>query len=134
MIYKTQNLTPFSGVVRHNNDKRMEINLNNKMFKSLSNSENGEVSDSTIFHYHQEKQIIWAEYIGGEIQKGFLIGKIDNLIIEFTYQHLNRDYEIMTGKCKSKIELSNINKIQLFEDWEWTCKDFSKGKSTLIEV
>lgn len=112
----------------------MEINLNNRKFKSLFNSDNGEVSDSTIFHYHQENKIIWAEYSGGDILKGFLIGKIANLSLEFTYQHLNQTLEIMTGKCKSQIEVKEDGKIQLFEDWEWTCRDFSKGTSKLIEV
>lgn len=53
--------------VRHNNDEKMKLNLDNKKFKSLSNSENGEVSDSTIFHYHQTDNMIWAEYSGGDI-------------------------------------------------------------------
>jgi len=112
----------------------MKINLNNKKFKALSNSDNGEVSDSTVFHYKQENEIIWAEYAGGEIEKGFLIGKINNCSIEFTYQHLNKALEIMTGKCKTKIDFDENDKILLHEEWEWTCKDFSKGKSTLIEV
>ncbi|MEZ4911605.1 MAG: hypothetical protein R2774_12180 [Saprospiraceae bacterium] len=112
----------------------MVINLDNKKFKSLFNSDNGQVSLSTVFHYHQENEMIWAEYGGGEILKGFLIGKIYGESLEFTYQHLSTDLEIMTGKCKSHCVLSIDNKIQLFEEWEWTCKDFSKGKSTLIEV
>ncbi len=112
----------------------MEINLNDKKFKSLSNSSNGEVSDSTIFHYHQKNKMIWAEYSGGDILKGNLIGKIVKHSLEFSYQHLNQTLEIMTGKCKSRIELSESGKIQMFENWEWTCKDFSKGKSTLIEI
>lgn len=112
----------------------MEINLDNRKFKSLYNTENGQVSSLTIFHYHQENKMIWAEYAGGDIIKGFLIGKINDQSLEFTYQHLNQDLEIMTGKCKSHCELSENNKIQLFEDWEWTCKDFSRGKSKLKEV
>ncbi|MEB3345167.1 n-acetylglutamate synthase [Aquimarina gracilis] len=100
----------------------------------MSNSVNGEVSDSTIFHYHQENEIIWAEYCGGDIHKGFLIGKMINQTLEFTYQHLNQSLEIMTGKCKTHIELNEEDKIELHEKWEWTCKDFSKGKSILIEV
>ena len=42
--------------------------------------------------------MIWAEYGGGEILKGFLIGKwIDDTQIEFTYQHLNQSLENRLG-------------------------------------
>lgn len=112
----------------------MKINLDNKKFKSLHNSENGEVSDLTIFHYHQENEMIWAEYSGGDILKGFLIGKAIDQSLDFSYQHLNQALEIMTGKCKTQIEVGEDGKIQLHEEWEWTCKDFSRGTSTLIET
>jgi len=112
----------------------MKINLNNKIFKALSNSENGEVSNETIFHYKQSENIIWADYSGGEIVKGNLTGKyIEENKIQFVYQHINKNEEIMTGKCTSKIEIDKNNKINLTENWQWTCKDFSKGKSKLIE-
>jgi len=114
--------------------KKMKINLNNRKFKSLSNSANGEISDTTIFHYYQRSEMIWAEYFGGEILKGFLIGKIFNRSLQFSYQHMNHSKEIMTGKCKTQISLNENGKIQLNEEWEWTCKDYSKGTSKLIEI
>lgn len=112
----------------------MTINLHNKTFKSLENSENGEVSDQTLFHYRQEGQMLWAHYAGGSIQKGFLIGRIIEDQLEFSYQHLNQDLEIMTGKCTSRAKVNPDGKIQLYEAWEWTCRDFSKGTSLLLEV
>lgn len=51
------------------------FNLNNKIFIALENSESGEVSEQTRFHYFQQDKMVWAEYKGGEILKGFLIGK-----------------------------------------------------------
>ena len=112
----------------------MRINLNNKKFKSLSNSVGGEVSGHTVFIYFQEDKMVWAEYSGGRIMKGFLIGIIVNDLLEFTYQHLNKDLELMTGKGKSIPQLNTKGKIILKEHWEWTCKDFGKGDSTLIEI
>ena len=112
----------------------MKIDLNNRKFRSLSNTENGEVSGETIFNYSQEGQLVWAEYKGGEILKGFLIGKIIEGKLEFIYQHLNKGFEMMTGVCKSVPELLKNGKIRLNESWTWTCKDFSSGESTLIEI
>jgi len=112
----------------------MEINLHNKQFKSLSNSANGEVSDATLFHYHQEGNMIWAEYKGGQIIKGFLLGTKVHDRLNFNYQHLNDKKELMTGKCETKIALNKEGKVLLHESWQWTSGDFSKGNSTLIEI
>jgi hypothetical protein len=112
----------------------MKIDLHNKKFKTQSNTNNGEVSDETIFRYNQNGNIIWANYDGGQIVKGTLIGKLVNDHLEFVYQHINKEHELMTGKCKSYLEFIEDGKIKLNEFWQWTCKDFSSGESTIIEI
>ncbi len=110
-------------------------NLDNKSFKSQSNSDNGEVSAETIFQYRQVGDIIFAEYKGGEIIKGHLLGKvIDGAYLEFRYHHINKNMELMTGKCTSYPEINSAGKMILKEHWQWTCKDNSKGESTIIEI
>lgn len=111
----------------------MKINLHNKRFKSLSNSENGEVSSETIFHYRQKQNIIWATYEGGKVLFGTLSGRIDKSILEFSYQHQNSQGDFMAGNCMTKIEIEN-DKILLNEYWQWTTGDLSKGTSILKEI
>jgi hypothetical protein len=112
----------------------MKINLNNKKFQSLSNSDTGEVSGETIFYYAQNGEIISANYAGGDIVQGQLIGKMfEDGHLEFAYQHINKNKEIMTGKCVSYPKLNEDKKIILEEFWQWTCKDNSKGQSVLME-
>jgi hypothetical protein len=41
------------------------FSLEDRYFTAVSNSETGEVSDQTIFSYHQKENVIWAEYSGG---------------------------------------------------------------------
>ncbi|MEO0895590.1 MAG: n-acetylglutamate synthase [Bacteroidota bacterium] len=112
----------------------MDINLNKKIFKAEMNTENGEVSDETRFSYFQKGRMIWADYEGGEIVKGHLIGHIKGNSLEFVYHHLNKVGEIMTGKCTSFPEITSDHKIRLKEKWQWTSGDMSEGESTLIEV
>lgn len=111
------------------------INYDNRVFKSVSNSETGEVSSETKFYYRQRGELVWAIYEGGEVIFGQLIAKVladDSL--EMRYQHLNERGELMTGKCLSKPEVLENGTIRLHEKWEWTCKDFSKGESVLEEI
>ena len=111
------------------------INLNKKIFKSISNSDTSEVSEDTLFHYSKNENIISAEYNGGQIIKGNLIGKqLDNGDFDFVYQHINFNNEIKIGKCLSKAILQNDGKIKLSEKWQWLCDDMSQGESELIEI
>jgi len=111
------------------------MNYNNKIFKAVQNSENGETSAETIFKYQQEGKILTSEYSGGQIKKGHLIGLVDQLgNIEMRYHQINTKGELMTGICFSKPEIMQNGKVRLHETWEWTSGDKSKGNSILEEV
>ena len=113
----------------------MKINYDNRVFKTVQNSESGEVSGETTFYYHQKGNVVWAEYKGGEIILGNLIAKVfDDDSLEMRYQHLNTRGEFMTGKCDSKPEVLADGKIRLHEKWQWTCGDFSEGESVIEEI
>lgn len=67
-------------------------NYNNKIFKSTTNTSNGEVGNETLFHYHQDGNVVWDEYSGGAILKGFLIAKIvENGCLDMRYEHINQE-------------------------------------------
>lgn len=109
--------------------------LNNKSFRSAGNTENGEVSSETLFHYHQERNQVWADYSGGEILRGHLIGFINEAgQLEMVYHHINTAGQLKSGKCISTIEQLPSGKIRLHESWQWTCDDYSKGESIVEEV
>lgn len=109
------------------------ISLDQKKFKVYYNSEKGEVSGDTIFHYREKKNIVWATYEGGDIIFGTLSGERKENTLYFTYQHQNKKGEFKTGKCTSILSTQH-NKIILTENWKWTSDDFSKGTSTLKEI
>lgn len=110
------------------------MNYNNKKFRPIQNSENGETSEETIFEYKQEGNILTSEYAGGQIINGHLIGLVDaNGNIQMRYHQVNNKGELMTGICFSIPEILVNGKIRLHETWEWTSGDFSKGQSIIEE-
>lgn len=112
-----------------------DINYDGRIFAPKMNSANGEVSEQTVFTYHQTGRLLWAEYSGGDILKGSLIGSVlDNGELDFVYQHMNRDMQIKTGKCHSVPTVLKNGKLELSERWEWTSGDYSKGESLMVEV
>ena len=112
--------------------KEEEFSLEDKYFTAIENSESGEVSGDTVFSYHQKGNAIWAEYSGGSIEKGFLLGTMDeNHKLHFTYQHINTEGEIKSGACDSKPQIEN-GKLRFYESWEWT--NGEKGTSIIEEI
>lgn len=113
----------------------MKMNYHDKKFRPISNTENGETSEETIFHYQQEGNILTCTYSGGQIITGQLIGLVDsNGKIDMRYHQVNNQGELMTGICKSIPEILSNGKIRLHETWQWTSGDQSKGNSVLEEI
>ena len=112
--------------------KEEKFTLEDRFFTAIENSESGEVSSQTIFAYHQKGNVIWAEYSGGSIIKGFLLGTIDdNNNLHFNYQHINTDNEIKSGSCNSVPKTEN-GRLRFYEKWKWT--DGEEGTSIIEEI
>jgi hypothetical protein len=110
-------------------------NYDNKMFRGLSNSDNGEVSSETVFHYHQQSNVLSGTYSGGEIARGELLGVVrDDGSLDFFYHHINTAGELMAGRCHSVPERDSEGRIVLRESWQWLSGDRSSGESLVREV
>ncbi|ACM20410.1 hypothetical protein Geob_2055 [Geotalea daltonii FRC-32] len=111
------------------------INYDNRYFKSISNSTNGDAGDETVFHYRQEGDLVWATYRGGQVRFGTLVAKIGcDGALDMRYQHLNDHGQLMTGVCRSVPELLPDGHLRLHEKWRWTCRDGSEGESVIEEL
>lgn len=112
-----------------------ELCYDGRIFVPKVNSENGEVDKRTKFEYHQRGNIIWADYSGGDIIKGQLLGRIEaDGELSFYYHHINSNHEARTGKCKSIPKLLDNGKIELHEQWQWLDGDRSEGNSVIVEI
>lgn len=111
------------------------MNYNNRIFKVIQNSGNGETSAETIFKYKQDGNKLTSVYKGGGIVLGHLLGLVDEFgQIEMRYHQINLMGDLMTGICYSKPTIMANGKIRLYETWEWTSGDKSKGESILEEL
>lgn len=112
------------------------IDYNGRIFQSVENTANGEVSAATTFRYHQDRNTIWADYQGGSIVRGHLIATRDESsnVLNLCYHHINTAGEMMTGKCVSTPEILADGRIRLHEKWQWTSGDCSSGTSIVEEV
>ena len=113
----------------------MQINLDGKVFRSLHNTANGEVDAETRFHYRQQGDVISAEYAGGQILRGQLLGRmLADGRLEFAYHHLNHKGELMIGRCVTELQLLADGRLLGRESWTWLSGDHSSGHSGIVEV
>jgi len=116
-------------------EDEMKYNFDSKIFASILNSENGEVGAGTLFHYHQDGNIVTAEYEGGSIVKGHLIAKVlGDGKLDMRYHHMNCKGDLMIGKCLSTPEFMEDGRIKLREQWQWLSGDMSEGYSEIVEI
>ncbi|HEX9958791.1 MAG TPA: n-acetylglutamate synthase [Fibrella sp.] len=111
------------------------MNYHDKVFRAVANTANGETSSETLFHYRQLGSVLTADYSGGRIVTGHLLGLVDEVgNLDFRYHQLNADGQLMTGRCQSTPEVLPGGKIRLHETWQWTSGDESSGTSIVEEV
>lgn len=109
--------------------------LHQRQFTNLCNTDNGDVDQQTIFHYRQVGTNISANYQGGSILQGNIIGKMhDERHFEMYYQHITHDGTLRIGHCYSEIERQNDGRLKIKEKWQWLNGDLSTGYSELIEI
>lgn len=111
------------------------INYDGKTFRPLSNTDNGETSEETLFVYRQEGNILTSQYNGGKIQRGQLMALVGpDGSLDMRYHQVNTQGVLMTGRCTSVPEVLPNGKLRLHESWQWTSGDMSSGSSVLEEI
>jgi GNAT superfamily N-acetyltransferase len=109
-------------------------NYNGKSFIPKVNTENGDADKRTVFSYRQTDDIVSAEYAGGDIIKGCLLGAVaENGELDFHYQHINSSRQVRIGKCHSVPHILDNGKLELHEEWQWLNGDKTKGSSVVVE-
>lgn len=107
--------------------------LDGLTFAPSARPEHGEVDASTRFAYHERDGAIWAEYSGGDIVRGYLVGTRAHDTLDFRYVQVNRAGGTSSGHCASAIVTLADGRLRLDETWEWESRPGS-GTSTVEQV
>jgi hypothetical protein len=108
------------------------VSMEGRVLVGVSNVGDGEVGSDTVFRFHQVDDVVWAEYQGGDIRRGFLVGTSDGATLEFRYAHLGIDGRTASGRSVDSIEVLDGGRVRLNERWAWDSREGS-GESVLEE-
>ncbi|TXS50910.1 hypothetical protein [Streptomyces sp. t39] len=79
----------------------------------------GQVGTRTRFTYHERDGRVWAEYEGGDIVHGHLVGTREGDRLDFRYVQLKTDGTTSGGHCVSAVVALPDGRVRLEETWEW---------------
>ena len=100
----------------------------------VQTSPHGVVNRDTIFVFSQQGTVISAEYSGGKIVKGFLVGVMNDARLNFSYCQLQSDGNIDNGISSCEVSLTPGGKIRLTEHFEWKSREGVTGTNIFEEL
>jgi hypothetical protein len=107
--------------------------IDGKTFAGISNSPDGEVGSATRFTYRQDGDVVWADYAGGEVVRGYLVGTRTGDELDFRYVHLSVSGATAVGHCRSRISVLPDGRVGMHETWSWESRPGS-GESVIEEI
>lgn len=107
--------------------------LDGRTFAPRSRADAGEVDAETRFRYHEADGVVWADYDGGEIVRGQLIGTREGDTLDFRYVQLNLAGQTSSGHCVTRVSELPDGRLVLDETWEWESRP-GNGTSAVEEV
>jgi len=111
----------------------MARSLDGLLLAPVADQAPGQVGTRTRFAYHEKDGEIWAEYAGGDVVRGHLVGTRAGDRLDFRYVQLKVDGTTSSGHCVSLVVELADGRVRLEETWEWESQEGS-GTSVVEEV
>ncbi len=112
-----------------------DISLDGVKMNVVKTAENGVVNHETIFTFVQKDNVITAEYAGGKIRKGFLVGAFRHSNqLEFSYCQMQLDGKLDNGVSTCEVAKNPDGRITLTEHFEWKSRPGEFGTNVFQEL
>ncbi len=110
------------------------LNYDGRTFRSEAEETAGQDGAGPVGHYHQDGSVVWAEFAGGRVLRGTLVGSCDaEGVLSLAYCQLLSDSSVVSGRCTSVPTVLDDGRIRLHEHWERFGPDAAAGTSVIEE-
>ncbi|MFE5259532.1 hypothetical protein [Streptomyces coelicoflavus] len=111
----------------------MARSLDGLVLAPVADQAPGQVGTGTRFTYHEQDGAVWAEYAGGDVVRGRLVGTREGDRLDFRYVQLGTDGSTASGHCVSVVVDLPDGRVRLDETWEWESRPGS-GTSVVEQL
>jgi hypothetical protein len=107
------------------------IDYDGRTFRSAAEETANAGGAGPVGHYHQDRDVVWAEFAGGKVVKGSLAGRCrGDGVLDLAYCQLLTTGEVIAGRCTSVPTVLADGRVRLTEHWE----RFGPGGGTGVSV
>jgi hypothetical protein len=93
----------------------------------------GDRPDGSVGHYHQDGDLVWADFSGPQVRVGRLVGTCrPDGVIDAAYCLVTAEGDTVAGACVSTPTMLDDGRVQLTEHWRRL--DGSSGVSHIEEI
>ena len=111
------------------------LSYDGRSFRSAAPETSGPGGQGPTGHYHQDGSVVWAEFAGGKVVRGTLVGTRDpDGVLHLAYCQLLAGGQVVAGKCRSVPTVLDDGRIRLHEHWERFGADTATGVSVIEEM
>lgn len=110
-----------------------QINFKGKSFKIIANSSGGKVNSDTVFEFDQKEDLVSAQYYGGGIKSGHILGTLEEKQLNLLYHCITESNELKTGQAVAEVSFNSEGKMKLMMKWQWLNGSQESGVSEYLE-
>lgn len=111
------------------------FSLDNRVFVPVDNSTGGIVDARTRFHFWQDGDAFYADYFGGDVREGHIIGRFTGPRTgQMLYHCMTVDRQLKAGRALATFHLSDAGRASMTLDWRWISGGDENGRSQYEEI
>ncbi len=111
------------------------IDYDGRVFRSSASETADPGGVGPLGHYHQHGNQVWAEFTGGKVLRGNLVGTCDqDGTLHLAYCQLLTGGTVVAGSCTSIPQVLDDGRVRLAEHWRRFDDAGSTGVSYIEEV
>lgn len=110
------------------------LDYDGRSFRSTAAETAGGDGFGPVGHYHQRGELVWAEFAGGAVVQGSLVGTCaPDGTLTLAYCQMLAGGEVVAGRCTTTPELLDDGRLRLREQWQRFDDEGSTGVSYIEE-
>lgn len=99
---------------------------------AVQTAQNGVIGEETIFRFGQDGNRVWAQYSGGQIDHGYLVGIVEGDKLTFRYCQMSVDGSLDGGESNCDLEVKD-GLVRIVEHFNWETRP-GGGTNIIQEV
>ena len=107
--------------------------LDGVQMRAVDAESEGLISSETLFTFAENDTLVSAQYAGGRIALGYLIGRRNAERIDFQYVQADQSGRIDTGRSTCDVVVLAGGRLRLVEHFTWESRE-GRGTNVLEQV